>query len=361
MSEDLSFKAADRSKFKGWLRKWQQARIPLLACLFVEILSPAKALSLAFQGEEIDTVSSISYIETAKKQLQQLERKNLEELPTVKRFLEKVKEEADGKFTYQNVTLPSFEAAKDAAREAKKVLLGQIKDAMQSRLEVAENPHVVNAAIVLNTEGWERSDENGEEDVTFADNCLTELYDHFKVPLLNAGADGSLHDLLEQWHSLLDYSKRDLNPSRSPYLRVWRRIFDSDRRSDWSMILLLIELLFTIPISNAKVERLFSLMNRVKTDSRAALGEETLNSLTRIRMEGPKLEDYDPMPAIQLWASSATRRPNQRKRKSYRPREAAKKSKVLIDHSSTDDSADEDKDSDFPEDGTVIRELAELE
>lgn len=197
MSEDLSFKAADRSKFKGWLRKWQQARIPLLACLFVEILRPAKALSLAFQGEEIDTVSSISYIETAK-QLQRLERKNLEELPTVKRFLEKVKEEADGKFTYQNVTLPSFEAAKDAAREAKNVLLGQIKDAMQSRLEVAENPHVVNAAIVLNTEGWERSDENGEEDVTFTDNCLTELYDHFKVPLLNAGADGSLHDLLEQ-------------------------------------------------------------------------------------------------------------------------------------------------------------------
>lgn len=102
-------------------------------------------------------------------------------------------------------------------------------------------------------------------------------------------------------------------------------------------------------------------MNRVKTDSRAALGEETLNSLTRIRMEGPKLEDYDPMPAIQLWASSATHRPNQRKRKSYRPREAAKKSKVLINDSSTDDSADEDEDSDVPEDGTVIRELAELE
>lgn len=123
----------------------------------------------------------------------------------------------------------------------------------------------------------------------------------------------------------------------------------------------MIELLFSILISNAKVERLFSLMNRVKTDSRAALGEETLNSLTRLRMEGPKLEEYDPMPAIQLWASSATRRPNQRKRKSYRPWEAAKKSKVLIDHSSTDESTDEDENSDLPEDGTVIRELAELE
>lgn len=52
-------------------------------------------------------------------------------------------------------SLPSFEAAKDATREAMNVLLGRIKDTMQSRSEVAENPHVLNAAIVLNTEGWE--------------------------------------------------------------------------------------------------------------------------------------------------------------------------------------------------------------
>lgn len=98
MTEDASFKAADRQKFKGWLQRWKQARIPLLACLFIELLSPAKVLSLAFQGEEIDTVASISHIETAKKQLQHLKRKNFEDLPTVKRFLEKVKE-AEGTFS----------------------------------------------------------------------------------------------------------------------------------------------------------------------------------------------------------------------------------------------------------------------
>lgn len=44
MSQDRLFKAADRTKFQGWLRKWQQARIPILACLFIKLLSPAKAL-----------------------------------------------------------------------------------------------------------------------------------------------------------------------------------------------------------------------------------------------------------------------------------------------------------------------------
>lgn len=66
------------------------------------------------------------------------------------------------------------------------------------------------------------------------------------------------------------------------------------------MVLLLVELQLSIPISNAKVERMFSLMNRVKTDSRAALSEHTLKNLIRIRMEGPPLEEFDPTPAIQL-------------------------------------------------------------
>ena len=80
------------------------------------------------------------------------------------------------------------------------------------------------------------------------------------------------YTVLEQWHSLLFYTKRYLNPSATPYLRVWRRLFDSARNNEWNLILLLVELLFCIPISNAKVERLFSLMKRVKMDSRASLG-----------------------------------------------------------------------------------------
>jgi hypothetical protein len=81
---------------------------------------------------------------------------------------------------------------------------------------------------------------------------------------------------------------------------MWRRIFDSGRRDEWHMVLILVELLFAIPISNAKVEWLFSQMKRIETDSCASLSESKLNSLIRIGAEGPKLEDYDPTPAIKL-------------------------------------------------------------
>ena len=84
MTEDQSFKATDQQKFRGWLKKWQNARFPLLSCLFVEILSPTKSLSLAFQSEDIDK------LEIAKQQLHRLERKDYEDLSTVKQFLDKV-------------------------------------------------------------------------------------------------------------------------------------------------------------------------------------------------------------------------------------------------------------------------------
>ena len=73
MSDDKSFKATGRQKFKGWLKKkWQQGRIPHTASLFTELLSPAKALSLAFQEDESDIVATIVRIETAKQQLERL-------------------------------------------------------------------------------------------------------------------------------------------------------------------------------------------------------------------------------------------------------------------------------------------------
>ena len=145
MTEDKSFKATDQQKFRGWLKKWRNARLPILSCLFVEILSPTKSLSLAFQSEDIDPVDSISQLEKAKRQLHRLERKDYEDLPTVKRFLDKVVL-VSGKYEYQNVLLHEFATAKDFAQRVKNELLQRIKVSLESRLEVAENRYVLCAS-----------------------------------------------------------------------------------------------------------------------------------------------------------------------------------------------------------------------
>ncbi|CAH3030010.1 unnamed protein product, partial [Porites evermanni] len=112
---------------------------------------------------------------------------------------------------------------------------------------------------------------------------------------------------------------------------------------------------------------MFSLTNRVKTDFRASLSENPLNNLIRIQMESPPLEEFDPTPAIQLWAMGATRRLNQRERKHYSARESKNRRKVLINASSTEESSGTDSEEDFEredkdEGGKVlIAELDELD
>ena len=183
MTEDKSFKVKDRQKFKGWLIKWQKARIPLLASLFIEILSPAKLMSLAFQKAEIDNVSTISHIEKSKRQLERLLKKPFEELPTVKRLLSKI-DMVGGDYCYQNVVLHNYESAKDHTATAKNQLLGLVRDALWARLESAENPILKSSGVILNTEGWERKTADGDNDIEFADEDITHLYNHFELMLV---------------------------------------------------------------------------------------------------------------------------------------------------------------------------------
>ena len=73
LSEDKSYPAKERKTFKGWYNKWTKARIPLLACVSVEVLAPAGILSKAFQSEDIDVVTTDSLLSQCKLQLQRIE------------------------------------------------------------------------------------------------------------------------------------------------------------------------------------------------------------------------------------------------------------------------------------------------
>lgn len=184
----------------------------MLSGLLIELLAPAKILSLAFQDEEIDIVSSITRIDKAKKQLERIERRKFEELQSVERLLDKV-EFATGQYTYQNVQLHSFETAKDSAQTTKGILLKRMGVALETTSKVSENEQVIMASQILNTKGWERNTEDGDEDESFAYEILEDISTHFREPLLEAGLNCGLSTLLQQWHSLVDYTKHYLNPS----------------------------------------------------------------------------------------------------------------------------------------------------
>ena len=94
------------------------------------------------------------------------------------------------------------------------------------------------------------------------------------------------------------------------YKVVWWKLFNSPDAKKWFNVLTLVELIFTIPLSNSSVERCFSHFNFIKTNRRASLKEDSLDHLLRINVEGPSFLEWDPRPAVSLWWKDKTRRMN---------------------------------------------------
>ncbi|XP_065667866.1 zinc finger protein 862-like [Hydra vulgaris] len=337
MTADFSFTQAERAKFKGYHQQWNHGRIPLYIALFIEVLSPAKLLSLSFQSNDIDSVASSGFIEQTKKQLSRLKKKEFNDLPTVKRFLAKVKNNT-GKYSFQDVELHDFTNALTLVKNSKSMIVSLIAESIEERLETQNTVPDMYGMLILNTGSWFQNNTNN----SFADDNIEKLYDFYNMPLRNAGFTGSVNNMLDAWHNLVDYTVKYLAPDKTEYRKVWYQIFSSSMKKDWSPVLLLVELLFVLPVSNGKVERLFSLMNRIKTDTRNRLTEKRLNNLIRVCTDETNSGEFDVNPAIELWAEDTLRRPTQESRKTYSKKEKKKTTiKTLIDlESSSDESLD---------------------
>ena len=60
------------------------------------------------------------------------------------------------------------------------------------------------------------------------------------------------------------------------YLSIWRKVFSCKIQNECKKILNMIEILLNTPITNAKLERMFSCMLKVKTDWTNILAKEQL-------------------------------------------------------------------------------------
>ena len=70
----------------------------------------------------------------------------------------------------------------------------------------------------------------------------------------------------------------------------------------------LIKIMMTISMSTAVVERGFSHMNIVKSSTRTLLGNDTINNLLEIKLNGPSITDFNPEPAILHWLDNVKRK-----------------------------------------------------
>ena len=83
-------------------------------------------------------------------------------------------------------------------------------------------------------------------------------------------------EILIEFECVLQYATKYISLSTLDYRAVWWRIFHSPDSASWVNVLNLIELLFSLPVSNGVVERVFSQMNVIKGKRRSLLANDTL-------------------------------------------------------------------------------------
>ena len=106
---------------------------------------------------------------------------------------------------------------------------------------------------------------------------IVQLGERLRVPLEHAGVDIDL--LPEEFHEMIMYATQFISLSTMGYKAVWWRLFHSPNASEWSNSLTLAHLLLTLPVSNGKLEGIFSTLKVIKLDKKSLLEYSTLDDL----------------------------------------------------------------------------------
>lgn len=189
--------------------------------------------------------------------------------------------------TYQGVDLIYFDGGLTYLQNHCSEYIESVLTCFRARIKPQGNPDIdlLNHVVkILATHGWEKT-----ADASFAYESIELIATRFSTPLQEADVNIAL--LCEEWDDILLYAKQYINLVQNSYKGVWWKLYNCPDSPKWNNILSLVELLFTIPLSNGHLERCFSQLKITKSDRRICLKEDRLDSLLCIRIEGPCIEE----------------------------------------------------------------------
>ena len=268
LSEDTSVKSVDRAKLKGYLKKWLNAKYLLGCAAFVDLLTPCSYFSKTLQGDNVDILGALTALLRTIKETNQLRLMSVDQWPTYSATMLKIMEE-DSQPTYQLQALSKVEEAKAHFQSQYEEYCLKVTTCILDRLAWSDLPLIRDIIFMLGTQGWQKIIDDGTTAVDdrvsgdeiqatprYALNAIDRIAEHFKVPLEDAGVD--LISIKAEYEGILSYSASFISLSTMDYQSVWWRLFHSPNSLEWSNVLTLTKLLYSLPVSNGKVERIFS-------------------------------------------------------------------------------------------------------
>ena len=193
--------------------------------------------------------------------------------------------------------------AQNALTHEKRRITQELRDCSDSRFSSLQEPMCKSCNIFYHS-NW--SDVEAAL-VQYGRNELQVITDHFQHILNNSGCD--VDSTFSEWPELKLHVKNNPHFRFLHPLSLWRRISQEDvERNNYSNIMKVIHLTSVYPLANASCEGGFSTMKRLKSDWRCTLGNDTMDMLTGVKMEGLKKQaDYHPRAAVNRWWMSGQR------------------------------------------------------
>ena len=114
---------------------------------------------------------------------------------------------------------------------------------------------------------------------------------------------------MSEWDSLKSCVVQILSNNKDKYTRICLKMFtNSSLQHECPNVLMIFELLMVVPFKNAKVERMFTRMVRIKTDWRNRLEPDRLDAPLKIGEDGAEITNFDPSNAMTHWYNDKIRR-----------------------------------------------------
>ena len=343
LAADASTQPADKARIKGYLQKWSRGKMLVECALYIDVLKAPSLLSLCLQKDGVDIIYCIKQIIKSANALESLASKDPKQWPTVRLVLSRISEDGTEKL-YQGGTLTHYNDSTVTACSTQAVAdLKCLSSKLKERLAWSDLQLLRSILVFLDTCSWaprqrraansdseQEEDEDDKEEIRAAVEHISSI---FREPL--EAKNACLASLNDEVDEVVDFCRKYLDVLED-YKKVWYKLHTAPDARNWPNILILSQLLFSLPFTNSIVERAFSTLKVLKTDRRTSLLTSTLDDLMEINVEGPTPENFSADGAVQLWWADRTRRPNQGARKEYRPR-------------ATDNTVSENSDSDSEE------------
>ena len=286
-------KKNDKATLAGKRKRIAQGSVLLKCAMYVDILEPARQLSLVTQStNEINIIQQVEKVESTLKQYQIMQRRVQETdavatsaLPTVKHVLSVIEKEGPSdvgqQSQYQGVPVSNVEQSNAAEinglvrrnvntiNESLANRYGSLADSTEAESSKTQEADELAHAVV-------KVKDATKESLTIQFNAISKVVNEFKelqpLRLTNEEQLKEQYVMLVLWATTY-FAVEVINP-----MELWprlRKVKQDEAKEMW----VLIELCLCCPYGNAVCESFISYLRVVKTDSRNRLNESNLSAI----------------------------------------------------------------------------------